>query len=116
MSASGRQGYIVTYHDLAVSTCSTLAEIMHWLGLDFETDQINYWEHEHHGTQKAGYDWISKSNRSFFDLRWREDLAEGVQFSIATDTEVLAYLDQIGLTIHDDGLTHVREHNERRKL
>ncbi|MEN8204451.1 MAG: sulfotransferase [Pseudomonadota bacterium] len=109
LSTRGRQGYIVSYHDLAASTHSTLAELMQWLGLDFEPGQINYWEHEHHGTQKADYGWINQSNRTFFDLRWQEDIAEEVQQSIATDTDVLAYLDGIGLALHDNGLTRIRE-------
>ena len=112
LRTDGRPGYVITYHDLAASTRSRLAELMQWLGLDFEPGQINYWEHEHHGTQKANYGWIGKNNSAFFDLRWQEDIAKKVQQSIATDADVLAYLDEIGLTIHDDGLTRAKKRIE----
>ncbi len=105
LSAPERQAYIVSYHDIAASTSSTLTALMQWLGLDFESAQINYWEHEHHGTQKRGYDWVGESNRTFLDLRWQQDIANDVQQSIATNTDVLAYLDEIGLVIHSDGLS-----------
>jgi len=89
---------------------------MQWLGLEFEPGQINYWEHEHHGTQKANYGWIGKNNSAFFDLRWQEDIAKKVQQSIATDADVLAYLDEIGLIIHDRRSDMRQKRNGTEKL
>ena len=107
ITQTGCQGHIVTYRDLVCETRQTLEQVMPWMGLEFEPSQINYWEHEHHGTQKPDYDWIKSSGEAYFDLRWQTELPPIEQQQITADRDVHIYLDEVGLGIGADGLTRL---------
>jgi len=107
ITQTGCQGHIVTYRDLVCETRQTLEQVMPWMGLEFEPSQIDYWEHEHHGTQKPDYDWIKNSAEAYFDLRWQTELPLIEQQQITADRDVHIYLDEVGLGIGTDGLTRL---------
>lgn len=105
IASTNSRGHLVTYRDLVCDTERVMEEVMSWLGMSFEPSQVDYWAHEHHGSQKPDYDWVKESGEKYFDLRWRGELPRLEQQSIAADPDVAAYLDEIGLSIGDDGLT-----------
>jgi hypothetical protein len=96
---------IVTYHDLAKQPEIELKRICDWLSIAFEPAQIEYWNFEHHGTQKKQYEWIKQEKTSYFDTRWRDFLTPAEQEEIQTDKEIRKYLEQLNLTLNEDGLT-----------
>ena len=99
------ESHLLTYHDLARNTVSELEHIHDWLGLKFESQQLEYWNFEHHGSQKAEYEWVKQGKTSYFDTRWKEFLTETEQRAIASDPLVNRYLKSLGLRIAQDGLT-----------
>jgi len=67
----------ITYRELALDPDSTLKGICDWVGLDYEPQQKNYWEFEHHGTQKHEYEWVRKQGGAqYFDQRWKDYLTQ----------------------------------------
>jgi hypothetical protein len=95
---------LTTYRDLATNTTGELNKLMGWLGLEFQPTQIEYWNFEHHGTEKPEYQWIKEKKRSYFDTRWSSYLSAQEQHEIAHHPLVQEYLKQIGLGIDDEGL------------
>jgi hypothetical protein len=102
----GLDYYLMTYRDLATNTASELEKLMSWLGLNYEPSQIEYWNFEHHGSQKPEYDWIKEKRVSrYFDTRWRDYLSPAEQDYCVNHPRVRAYLDSIGVRVIDEGLT-----------
>jgi len=96
---------MVTYQDLARDPEGEIRRLMDWLRLPFEPEQLNYWNFEHHGTQKKGYEWIGGQQKRYFDMRWKEHLTPAEQEWLATYPPVTAYAQSLRLTLTDDGLT-----------
>jgi Sulfotransferase family len=96
---------LVTYRDLALDTEAQLTRIMEWLGLEFERGQIEYWNVDHHGSQKTEYEWVKSEKRRFFDTRWKEHLTPEEQEAFVADRRVAGYLADLGLRVVGDGLT-----------
>ncbi|HXG46108.1 MAG TPA: sulfotransferase domain-containing protein [Methylomirabilota bacterium] len=97
---------LVTYRDLAMNPAAEVARLMEFCGLTFEPAQLEYWNFDHVGTQKRGYQWVKERKQSnHIDLRWRTELPEAVQRRIAADPHVNRYLSRIGVRITDEGLT-----------
>jgi hypothetical protein len=101
----GLDSLLVTYMDLAKDTEGELRRIMDWIGLPFEPGQIEYWNFDHHGSQKREYEWVKQEKRRFFDARWKEYLTPEEQTSFAQNPHVQEYLTDLGLRITSDGLT-----------
>lgn len=95
---------VVTYHDLALDPTRELQRLMPWIGLSFEPEQCEYWRFEHHGTQKAEYQWVREGPVRHFDLRWQKDLPPGVQEAVIRTPEVEEYLASQSLKAGPDGL------------
>ena len=96
---------VVTYRDLARNASGEVNALMDWIGLKYEPTQLEYWNVKHHGSQKSKYEWVKKSKSQFIDLRWQTDLPESTILRTVHNREVLDYVDQIGLTFTEDGLT-----------
>ena len=96
---------VVTYRDLARNASGEVNALMDWIGLKYEPTQLEYWNFKHHGSQKSEYEWVKKSKSQFIDLRWQTDLPESTILRTVHNREVLDYVDQIGLTFTEDGLT-----------
>jgi len=97
-------GYVITYRDLVKNTADELTSLNAWLGLEFESEQVNYWQFHHHGTQKKAYEWVKEKKESYFDLRWQEYLTVAQQQRIGGNKYVQNYIEQLGLTLQEDGL------------
>jgi hypothetical protein len=93
---------VVTYEDLATNTASELTRLCDWLGLSFEPAQMDYWNFDHHGTQKKDY---AQTKERLFDLRWKEFLQPAAAKKITHYRPVNDYLEQLGLRFTADGLT-----------
>ena len=102
---------LVTYRDLARDTTSEVQRLVEWIGLSFEPGQIEYWNREQVGTQKRQYDWIKDQKAHYFDLRWQAELAKETQGRIVADRWINAYLDGLGLSLTEEGLTRASEGN-----
>ncbi len=96
---------VVTYRDIAVDTHMHMEKIVHWMGYEFEPDQVNYWKFIHHGSRKKDYDFSGKNGQRVFDLRWKCYLSEEAQVSIVENKYVKHYSKELGLSIRNDGLT-----------
>lgn len=96
---------VVTYRDLARFPDETLAGLDRFLGLEPEPGQKEYWNFEHHGSQKADYEWVKKQHAQFLDLRWKEFLSEADQRWVLGESLTSRYLADIGLGFVEDGLT-----------
>ena len=95
----------LTYYDLCHDTPGELTRVMKWLGLDYEPGQPEYWNFEHHGSQKPSYDWNLEKKTTFFDVRWQTFLTPAVIQQISHDPFVQQYLQEIGIQFREDGLT-----------
>ncbi|MEW6324602.1 MAG: hypothetical protein AB1515_04375 [Nitrospirota bacterium] len=98
---------VVTYHDIARETAGELKRLLDWIGLTYEPSQLQYWNVDHHGSQKIDYEWIKKAQRPYFDLRWQTDLPKATIDRVARDRAVLAYLSELGLSLNNDGPTRL---------
>ena len=96
---------VVSYHDLAQHTADQLRELMAWIGLDFEPGQLDYWNFDHHGTQKAEYEWVKQQQVRLFDTRWKGFVTAEESRRIASHRGVTRYLASLGLRMVDDGIT-----------
>jgi hypothetical protein len=96
---------LMTYRDLATNTAAEVEGLMKWLGLKFEPGQIEYWNFEHHGTQKSEYEWIKQKKGSYFDTRWKSYLTEQEQLQIIEHPLVQRYLAELNICANDEGLT-----------
>ncbi len=96
---------IVTYRDLALFPDETLARLDRFLGLEPEAGQKEYWNFEHHGSQKPAYEWVKTEHKQFLDLRWKEFLSEEDQRWVLQESRVRRYLAEVGLEFVEDGLT-----------
>lgn len=94
----------ITYHELATEPEKTVTEIMNWLTLDYEPSQLNYWTHQHHGTQKPNYDWVKESENQFIDLRWQTELSKETADQIIQNKKVAQLLFELNLIPGEDGL------------
>ena len=95
---------VVTYRDAALEPEPTVRRIMTWLELPFEPGQLEYWQFDHHGSEKRDYEWIKRQQTRYFDQRWKEDLGDQVQQAITHDVPVCDYLDAQDLELTDEGL------------
>ena len=96
---------IVTYRDVATQTEREVRRLTEWLGLTYEPAQLEYWNREHIGSEKRGYEWIKQQKTRYFDLRWQTDLSAALQEKIRADKLVNAYLRELGLAFVEDGVT-----------
>jgi hypothetical protein len=97
---------VVTYRDLARNPAGEVRRLAEWMGLTFEPAQLEYWNFEHHGTQKPEYEWVKKEKpQQHFDLRWQTELPESVQQQVTNNPDVRAYLGQISVQMGNEGLT-----------
>jgi hypothetical protein len=103
----GKPYRLITYHDLATNSENVLSSVMEWLGLNYEREQIEYWKHNHHGTQKPKYDWIKEKSSQYFDIRWKDDLSKNKQISIINHREVTKLIRELSLTITPNGLVNL---------
>ncbi len=100
------EAQIVTYRDLARDRAREVGRLMEWIGLSYEPGQLEYWNFEHHGTQKPKYEWVKQSGApDHFDLRWKSELPASMQDRILGEDDVQAYLRRLKLEVTDDGLT-----------
>jgi Sulfotransferase domain. len=95
---------LITYHDLATKPENTIKTITEWLNLQYENTQLNYWAHQHHGTQKPNYDWVKEKKGQFIDLRWKNELAEEAATKIARNKQVVQLISDLKLTLNINGL------------
>jgi hypothetical protein len=98
---------LVTYRDLATQTEAEVRRLTEWMGLAYEPGQLEYWNREHIGTEKRGYEWVKKQKTRYFDLRWKTDLPVDLQERICGDGLVVDYLRELGLGFTEDGLTRL---------
>ncbi len=97
---------VVTYRDLATDTVGEVRRLDAWMGLQFEPAQIEYWQFDHHGSQKVKYDWIKQQKKTgYFDLRWKEFFSAETAAAIACDADVTRLLSRLSLRLDDIGLT-----------
>ncbi len=97
--------HVISYRDLSVNPAKEVQELSQWLGVSYEPEQLQYWNFQHHGTQKKEYEWIKEKGSTYFDLRWQEDLSTSQQNSIIQNRDIQKYLRKIGLKDCSDGLT-----------
>lgn len=102
------ESQVVTYHDLTTKTSEIVTNLMLWLGQQYEPSQLEYWNFQHHGTEKHQYEWI-KANKitTHVDLRWKDELTPEQNTFITNNTDVKNYIHSLGLQQHDDGLTKI---------
>jgi hypothetical protein len=96
---------LVTYRDLAKETEAEVRRLTEWMGLTYEPGQLEYWNREHIGTEKRGYEWVKKQKTRYFDLRWKTDLTAELQERICNDRLVTGYMQELGLGFTEEGLT-----------
>jgi hypothetical protein len=96
---------LVTYEDLALHTEREIARLCEFVGLQFEPAQLDYWNFQHHGTQKKDY--AGKQERTF-DLRWKEFLKPEENARILANERVNEYLAGHGLAYNENGITRSR--------
>lgn len=107
IKSTGLPTRMVTYKELALHSDETLTDICEWIGVDYEPEQKDYWNFEHHGTQKKEYTWVKeKGCTQFFDQRWREFLTESQIGKIENNRDLQALLKQFSLTFSPEGLDH----------
>jgi hypothetical protein len=108
---------LVTYYDLVHNTARELQRLTEAAELIYEPGQIEYWNFEHHGTQKIEYQWIQKKNENnYFDLRWKEFLSQAVNERIFTNPHINAYLRSINVRYHENGLSRIKKRYPGRAL
>jgi hypothetical protein len=93
---------VVTYRDLARDPAGEVRRLVEWIGLPFEPAQMDYWNFEHHGTQKKDY---AGKHERVFDLRWQKDLPKPLQEEIANNVDIRLYLADLGVRMTGEGLT-----------
>lgn len=98
---------MVTYRDLARDPGTEVSRIMQWVGLNYEPAQLEYWNFEHIGTEKRGYEWVKEKKVSFIDLRWQTELRPETQKAVSNDGLTIRYLSSLGLRFTEDGLTRL---------
>jgi len=111
----------ITYNQLADHTDETLAALDQWLGFAYEASQKEYWSVEHHGPGRNGATagfldhyvasdeqfYSERKRTNFHDLRWKEQLHEDSKILIARDAELRAFLQEMNLTLGEEGLNRV---------
>lgn len=101
---------LVTYYDLAHYTSNELKRLTEAAGLAYEPDQIEYWNFEHHGTQKLEYQWIQKQKKTnYFDLRWKEFFSPAINDRIFSNSHINTYLQSINISYHNNGLSRIEK-------
>jgi hypothetical protein len=93
---------VLTYRDMALNPERVVRGLQDWLGHPFEPPQLEYWNHQLHGTQKPEYE---GKQEQFFDTRWKADLPQEIQARIVGDPRVHRYLGTLGIRVVEDGLT-----------
>jgi len=66
---------------------------------------LEYYNVEHHGTQKRRYDWVKEKKAKHFDLRWKEFLPAETQAWIADEPRIADFLKRQHLRLLEDGPT-----------
>ena len=85
---------IITYHDLVFRTDEVLADLMTWLGYDYEANQKNYWDFVHHSSVKSSYMQPPTDTEKIFDQRWKTFLSKDVKDRISEYSYIHSYLDE----------------------
>jgi len=122
LSAPGRESRLVLYEDFATRREQTLRDLTHWLGFEYEFDQLEYWRVEHHGSGRNGATsaflqdagtadpafYKEKARQHFHDMRWRDQLDREIQDAIAQSDPVRLLLADMGLHLTETGLERAR--------
>lgn len=95
---------LVTYEDLARDATKELRRLTEWIGLEFEPSQLEYWNVEHHGTQKPAYEWVKEKKTSYVDQRWKTYFPPEVQDRMVNNPAVQHYCRRAGVEIGGEGL------------
>lgn len=95
---------VLTYEECAKDPGATVQGLMEWLALPYEPAQVQYWNFEHHGTQKLEYEWVKEKKVQFIDTRWKTFLPEQTSRNIVGHPLVQRYVSSLGLTLTEEGL------------
>ena len=107
VKSTGLPARMITYKELALQPDETLSSICEWIGVNYEPGQKDYWNFEHHGTQKKEYEWVKeKGGAQFFDQRWREFLTAAQIEKIEQNQDLQSLLKQFSLRFSPEGLDH----------
>jgi hypothetical protein len=101
------QATTITYHDLAKYTAQEVQRVTEAIGLVYEPTQLEYWNFEHHGTQKTEYEWVKARKVKYFDVRWKDFLSPGSIQEIRANKHVNAYLRRCNIRFTEEGLTRL---------
>ncbi len=101
------EAMVITYEDLARNQAECVRMTTEWLHLEYEPAQLDYWDHQHHGTQKQDYEWIKDRKVHYCDLRWKTFLSDRDAEYIQMNRHVQEYLLSLGLHMTTDGLTQI---------
>ncbi|PHS73645.1 MAG: hypothetical protein COB22_00090 [Cycloclasticus sp.] len=105
IESAGVETIVTTYQELASDTSKALAKLTNFIGAKFEKEQIEYWNFDHHGTQKDQYEWVKKQGISaHIDLRWKEFLTEKQHRLIKNSAPLHEFFHRMHVEMHDDGL------------
>jgi len=104
LTSSNLDYQTISYEELATNPATSIASIMEWLDLEFELTQLNYWKHEHHGTQKQKYNTNNNKSKNFIDLKWQQDISIIDQNKIITDKDILSLISELPFNITKNGL------------
>ena len=96
---------LVTYEDLALHTDREVKRLCDFIGLPYEPAQLDYWNFQHHGTQKKDY--AGKSERTF-DTRWKGFLKPEEVARILANEKMNRYLESQSLRYDENGITYSR--------
>jgi len=78
-----------------------------WMGLAYEPSQLEFWNRDHIGSEKRGYEWVKQQKTRYFDLRWKTELPVHLQQQVCGDKLAIGYLRELGLEFTDEGLTRL---------
>lgn len=94
----------VSYHDMVFDTEPMLQRLMPRLGLVYEPGQLMFGEGSHFGTAKSAHAETVKRSEIRPDLKWQTQLDPNAAQAVATNSDVVSYLAEIGLRCGAQGL------------
>jgi len=94
----------VSYHDMVFDTEPMLQRLMPRLGLVYEPGQLMFGEGSHFGTAKSAHAETVKRSEIRPDLKWQTQLDPNAAQAVATNSDVVSYLAELGLCCGDQGL------------
>ena len=110
----------VFYDELAMRPQDTFPELCRFLGVSFDVMALQYWNFEHHGMGGNGaainvigkYDnakvitgdenfYKKNMEKTFYDLRWTDDLSLDNRYEVETNQGVVNYLKKLNRSFFD---------------